>query len=267
MNLKPTRLLLVLLAIALPQASALAAPPKADGATVAKVNGVAIPKSRADAVIAEQVAQGGADTPELRTQVREELVRREVLAQEAKKKGLDKRPDVSAQMALAQQAVLIRAFVQDYAKANPIPEDQIKKEYEAITSQLGKKEYKARHILVEKEDEAKSIIEKLKGGGKFDELAKQSKDPGSKDKGGDLGWSMPANYVKPFADAMMALEKGKYTAAPVKSDFGYHVIQLDDVRDAKFPTLDEAKPGLTQRLQQQQVEKIMADLRAKAKVE
>ncbi len=234
---------------------------------MATVNGKAIPKSRADAIVAAQVAQGAPDNDELRKQVREELIRREVMAQEAVKKGLDKKPEVAAQMDLARQEVLIRAFVADYARANPIPEDQLKKEYEAISAQLGKKEYKARHILVDKEEEAKDAITKLKGGAKFDDVAKVSKDPGSKDKGGDLGWSPPANYVKPFADALVGLEKGKFTQTPVKSEFGYHVIQLDDVRDMKLPTMEEAKPGLNQRLQQKQLEKVMVDLRGKAKVE
>ena len=136
-----------------------------------------------------------------------------------------------------------------------------------IRKALGEKEYKARHILVDTEDEAKAIIAKLNKGEKFEDLAKQSKDPGSKDKGGDLGWANQAAYVKPFSEAMTKLEKGKFTAAPVKSDFGWHVIQLDDVRDLKAPSLDEIKPQLTQRLQQQMVEKHILELRTKAKVE
>lgn len=256
-------LTLIGLALALPQAATYAA----DAKTVATVNGKSIPRSRADAMVAAQVAQGAPDNEELRKQVREELIRRELLAQEAAKKGLDKKPEVAAQMDLARQEVLIRAFVQDYARANPIPEDQLKKEYETISAQLGKKEYKARHILVDKEEDAKDIVAKLKGGAKFDELAKQSKDLGSKDKGGDLGWSPPVNYVKPFAEALVSLEKGKFTQTPVKSEHGFHVIQLDDVRDIKLPSLDEAKPGLNQQLHRRQLEKIMADLRTKAKVE
>lgn len=233
----------------------------------ATVNGKAIPKTRADALIAGQAAQGQPDTPDLRKAVTEELVRREILTQEAIKKGLDKQPTVVGQMDLARQGVLIGAYLNDYVKSHPVSEDAIKKEYEGIKAKLGDKEYKVRHILVEKEEEAKAIIDKLKKGEKFEELAKQSKDPGSKERGGDLGWANPAAFVKPFSDAMVKLEKGKLTDAPVKSDFGWHVIQLEDTRELKLPTLDEAKGQIGQQLQQRMVQQHIEDLRAKAKVE
>ena len=163
--------------------------------------------------------------------------------------------------------MLVRAYLQDYIKSHNVSDDQLKAEYDKIVKGLGSKEYRARHILVEKEDEAKAIIEKLKKGDKFEELAKQSKDPGSKDKGGELGWAPPANYVKPFGDALTSLQKGKYTDKPVKTDFGYHIIELEDVRDLKLPSFDESKPSLQQRLQQQMVQKHIMELREKAKVE
>ena len=238
---------------------------KAEG--VVTVNGKSIPKNRADALVAGQTAQGQPDSEELHRAVREELVRREILTQEAQKKGFDKKSEIQGQVELARQGVLIGAYLNDYVRAHPIGEDQVKKEYDNVKKQLGEKEYKVRHILVEKEDEAKVIVEKLKKGEKFDDLAKQSKDPGSKDKGGDLGWANKAAYVKPFSDAMVKLEKGKLTDPAVKSDFGWHVIQLDDVRDLKLPAYDEAKQQITQRLQQQMVQKHIEDLRAKAKVE
>jgi peptidyl-prolyl cis-trans isomerase C len=231
------------------------------------VNGTSVPQTLADAFIAEQKAQGAQEGPELRAAVREELIRREILTQEAKKKGLDKKPEISSQMGLASQAVLIRAFIQDYIKNHPVSEAQLKKDYEQIKSQLGGKEYKARHILVETEAEAKVLLDKLKKGEKFEDLAKQSKDPGSKDNGGDLGWSNPSNYVKPFAEALIKLEKGKLTEAPVKSDFGWHIIQLDDTRPLTPPAFEQVKPQLQQRAQQQVVEGLLKDLRAKAKVE
>ena len=233
---------------------------------VATVNGKGIPKNRADAMVAAQAAQGQPDSDDMRKAVREELVRREILVQEAQKKGLDKKPEIQGQMELARQSVLIGAYMQDWIKSHPISEDTLKKEYDTIKLQLGDKEYKVRHILVEKEDQAKDIIAKLDKGEKFDELAKESKDPGSKERGGDLGWAAPSSYVRPFSEAMVKLEKGKYTAVPVKSDFGYHVIMLEDTRELKLPTLEEAKPQLQQRLQQQMVEKYLLDLRAKAKV-
>jgi peptidyl-prolyl cis-trans isomerase C len=236
-------------------------------AAFATVNGKTIPQTRADALIAGQTAQGQPDTPELRQAVKEELVRREILAQESIKKGFDKKTEVQAQVDLARQGVLIGAYLNDFVKANPVTEDLIKKEYEGVKAQLGDKEFKARHILVEKEDEAKAIIEKLKKGEKFEELAKASKDPGSKDRGGDLGWANRAAYVKPFADAMVTLEKGKMTEKPVKSDFGWHVIQVDDTRELKPPSFDEIKGQIAQRLQQQMVQNHINFLRAKAKVD
>jgi peptidyl-prolyl cis-trans isomerase C len=230
------------------------------------VNGVTIPKIRGDALFTEQLAQGAPDSPELRNAVKEELIRREVLAGEARKKGLDKNPLLKAQIDLAQQAVLIRAYMQDFVRSHPVSDADAQKEYDAIKSQLGSKEYKSRHILVDKEDDAKAIIAKLQKGEKFDELAKQSKDPGSKDKGGDLGWSAPSSYVKPFGDALTKLEKGAFTPMPVKSDFGYHVIKLEDVRDLKVPTFEETKGQIAQRLQQKMVEEHIMALRKAAKV-
>lgn len=259
MKLFPSRLALILISGLLSHA-ALAAD------TLATVNGKAIPAARATLMLNEQKAQGAPDSPELQNAVREELIRREVLAQAAVKAGLDKRDDVKIQTELATQAVLIRMYLQDFAKNNPVTDADVQAEYDSIKSKMSDKEYKPRHVLVETEDEAKAIIAKLAAGEKFEELAKASKDPGSKDKGGELGWSAPNMYVKPFADAMVALEKGKYTASPVKSDFGYHVIQLDDVRDTKAPPLAEVKPQLQQRLQQQRVEKHLMELREKATV-
>jgi hypothetical protein len=175
--------------------------------------------------------------PELKNAVREELIRRELLVQEAKKLNLDKQPDVAAQADLARQAIFIRAFVQDFVKKHPISDQDLKAAYDKMKTQMGNTEYKVRHILVEQEDDAKTIIANLKKGAKFDELAKQSKDPGSKDKGGDLGWNSTASYVKPFGDAVGSLGKGKYTETPVKTDFGYHVILLEDSRPLTPPRL------------------------------
>ena len=231
------------------------------------VNGKTIPKSRIETMVAGQMAQGQPDTPELRNAVREELARREILVQAAQAKGIDKKADVQTQVEMARQQVVIGAYLQDFVKNNPPSEQQIRQEYDAIKARVGDKEYKARHILVQKEEEAKAIIAKLNKGEKFDDLAKQSLDPGSKERGGDLGWSTPAAYVKPFADALVALQRGSYTKEPVKSDFGFHVILLEDSRELKLPTLDEAKPQISQRLAQQIVEKHVNDLRAKAKVQ
>ncbi|MFB0935958.1 MAG: peptidylprolyl isomerase [Propionivibrio sp.] len=232
-----------------------------------KVNGASVSQNLADAFIAEQKAKGAPDSPELRNAIREELIRRELLLQEAKKSGLDKKPDIAAQAEAAKQAILIRSYVQDYVNKHPIKDEQLQSDYDKIKAQVGSTEYKARHILVKEEAEAKTVIENLKKGVKFEELAKQSIDPGSKENGGELDWAAPSNYVKPFADALTALGKGKYTETPVKSDFGYHVIMLDDTRATSFPSFDEVKPRLLQQAQTQQITKMVDSLRAKAKVE
>lgn len=262
----PRRIAVVAAAIAV----ALPAYAQAQSAPASKpvtVNGVQIPKSRVDAIVKAQESQGQKDTPELRAAITDRLIVNEVIAQEATRKGLQKSPEVQAQLELVRQNVLLNAYRQDFIKNNPVPDAQLKAEYEKIRSQVGDKEYKARHILVEKEDEAKAIVANLKKGQKFEDLAKQSKDPGSKDRGGDLDWNSPGSYVKPFSDALVKLEKGKYTETPVQTQFGWHVIQLEDVRPTKFPPFEEVKPQLSERFQAQALEKSVADLRAKAKIE
>jgi peptidyl-prolyl cis-trans isomerase C len=239
----------------------------AAGSTFVTVNGVAIPQSLADIFIAEQKAQGAPDSPELKKAVREELIRRELLIQEAKKAGLDKKPEVAAQAEAARQAFFVRAYVQDYVKKNPISDAQLKAQYDAIKNQLGNTEYKTRHILVKNEDDAKAIIANLKKGAKFEELAKQSIDPGSKDNGGDLGWASAGNFVKPFSEGLTSLSKGKYTEIPVKTEFGYHVILLEDSRPLSVPPFEEIKPRLLQQAQSQEINKLVDGLRAKAKVD
>ena len=239
----------------------------AAGAKVATVNGVAIPKVRVDAIVRGQQEQGQQDTPEMRAAIRDRLITLEIVAQEANRKGLAKTANTVTQLELARQQVLAQTFRADYFKSHPIGEDAMKAEFEKVKSEMGDKEYKTRHILVEKDSEAKDIIEKLKKGEKFEDLAKASKDPGSKDRGGDLDWNVPGGFVKPFSEAMVKLAKGKYTEAPVQSQFGWHVIMLEDVRPAKFPDFNEVKPGLQQRMQEALFDKAINELRAKAKIE
>jgi peptidyl-prolyl cis-trans isomerase C len=232
------------------------------------VNGVLIPQSRIDAMNRELTAQGQPDSPERHQAVKEELVNREVLAQAAAKRGLDRNPDTAAQMEMAKQAVLVRALFESEVKANPISDAQLQQQYEQFKGSMGTNEYKVKHILVDKEDDAKAIIAELNKGGDFAKLAKdKSKDPGSKENGGDLDWGPAARYVKPFADALTSLQKGQTTAVPVKTDFGYHVIRLDDVRPLKVPEFAELKEQFRQRAQQQQIQKFVVELRQKAKVE
>ncbi len=249
--------------------SALAVNPAfAEDKSAAMVNGVSIPQARVDMRVKASESQGQADSPELRKAIREDMISLEVLTQEAKKTGLDKDPEVIQQTELAKQSVLVSTFVQNYAKSHPISEDQLKQEYNKLKVNLGTKEYKARHILVETEDEAKSIIAQLGKKGNFDRIAKtKSKDAGSAAHGGELEWAVPGNFVPPFANALLSLKKGSYTKEPVKSQFGWHVIKLDDERDLKVPSFEELKPKIQQRLQQQSIQDYITDLRSKAKIE
>jgi peptidyl-prolyl cis-trans isomerase C len=242
-------------------------PAFAEEKSVALVNGVSIPQARVDMRVKGLVAQGQADSPELRKAIREDMINLEVMVQEANKLGLNKSDEVLQQIELAKQQVLVSAFVQDYAKKHPVSEDQIKQEYDKMKAKLGDKEYNVRHILVETEAEAKSIIEQLGKKAKFKDLAAKSKDTGSVAQGGSLGWAVPSNFVPPFANALLNLKKGERSKDPVQSQFGWHVIMVDDIRDLKAPSLDEIKPQLHQRLQQQIIKKAIDDLRAKAKVE
>jgi len=235
---------------------------------VAIVNGKAVPKTRVDALAAQLAKSGRPVTPELQGQLKDEVIAREIFMQEAQKRGLDASDDFKNQMELARQTLLIRELFADYQKANPVTDADIKAEYDKFVAANGGKEYRARHILVEKEDEAKAIITSLKKGGKFDEIAKkQSKDPGSGANGGDLDWANASSYVPEFSGALVKLTKGQTTQEPVKSQFGYHVIRLDDVRDAQLPKLDDVKPQIAQQLQQQKLAKFQEELRGKAKIE
>ena len=232
------------------------------------VNGVIIPQSHFEAMNKEREATGQPATAEVGNAIREELISREVLSQAARKKGLDKDATVAAQMDMARQAVLIRAYFDDFVKANPVTDAQLKSNYEQFVSQMGDKEYKARHILVDKEDEAKTIIASLKRGDAFEKLAKEkSKDTGSKDNGGDLDWGPAGRYVPEFGNAMKALQKGQTSDVPVKTPFGFHVIRLDDSREMKVPKYDEVKDNLRQRAQQEQVSKLVQELKSKAKID
>ena len=234
----------------------------------AKVNGVAISQQHLDLLVKNLVAQGRQDTPEMREALKQQMINRELMVQDAVRRGLDKNAEISARLTFARQDVLSTAFVQEAVKAHPVTDEALKKEYERIKAQMGAREFKVRHILVAKEDEAKEIIGLIRKGGSFEKLAaERSTDPGSKANGGDLDWGPPARYVKPFADALLKLKKGQMTEVPVQTNFGWHIIRLDDERASRIPGFEEAKPQLQQMLQNQIVEKAVADLRAKAKIE
>jgi len=235
---------------------------------VAIVNGKAVPKARVEA-LAQQVARSGRPvTPEGENQIKDEVIAREVFMQEAQKKGLDATDDYRTQLEIARQTILIRELFSEFQKNNPVTDADIKAEFDKFASANSGKEYRARHILVEKEDQAKAIIASIKKGQKFEEIAKkQSKDPGSGANGGDLDWASPGNFVKEFSEAMMGLKKGQMTEAAVKTQFGYHIIRLDDTREAQLPKFDEVKPQIAQQLTQTKMNNYQQELRGKAKVE
>jgi len=234
---------------------------------LAVVNGKPVPSSRVEALKQQVERSGRPVTPEILAQIKEELIAREIFMQEARKRGLEASEDYKTQLELARQSLLIRELFANFQKKNPVTDAEIKAEYDKFVAANGGKEYRARHILVEKEDEAKALIADLKKGGKFEDLAKKaSKDPGSGANGGDLDWASAASYVPEFASALVKLEKGQLTDVPVKSQFGFHIIRVDDVREAQLPKLDEVKPQITQQLTQTKLGKFQEDLRAKAKV-
>ena len=250
-------------------AAVLAAPLAAQAQNIAIVNGKAVPKARVEALMSQALRQGNQQrTPELEQQVRDEVVLREMFMQEAEKRGLAASPDYKAQMEFARQTILIRELFADYQKKNPVSDAEVQAEYDKFKSQSGGTEYRARHILVEKEDEAKALIAQIKGGAKFEDLAKKnSKDPGSGENGGDLDFAAPGAYVPEFSQAMVKLKKGELTETPVKSQFGWHIIKLEDTREAKSPPLEEVKGQIQQRIGQQKLAEFRDGIRAKAKTD
>ncbi len=244
-------------------------PVTASAQNIAIVNGKAVPKARAELLI-NQVTKSGQQqrSPELEAQVKDEVVLREIFMQEAERRGIPAGADYKAQMELARQSILIRELFADYAKKNPVSDAEAMAEYEKYKAANAGTEYRARHILVEKEDEAKDLIKQLNGGAKFEDLAKKvSKDPGSAANGGDLDFANPGNYVPEFSQALVALKKGEMTQEPVKSQFGFHIIKLEDTRDAQFPAFDDVKPQILQRLGQQKLASYQQDLKTKAKTD
>ncbi|RJX32997.1 MAG: peptidylprolyl isomerase [Oxalobacter sp.] len=235
--------------------------------TLATVNGKAIPASRANAIIKQLVAHGQKDTPELRNMIKNELVMREVLMQEANRKKIASKPDVKMQIDSTRETIIINALRADFAKKHPVTDDDISKEYDRYKKAAGDTDYRIRHILLANEADAKDVIAKLKDGGNFEDLAKEkSKDTVSAQKGGDIDWGNPSKYVKPFSDAMVKLSKGQYTETPVQTDFGYHVIKLEDTRPSAFPALEEVKPQVAKAVTERRLKEYFDGLFKKAKV-
>jgi peptidyl-prolyl cis-trans isomerase C len=249
-------------------AAALALPLLAAAQNVAIVNGKAVPKSRVDQLLQQASRSGQQLPPGADQQARDQVVLREIFAQEAERRGIGASADYRAQMELARQSILIRELFEDYRKKNPISDADAKGEYDKFKAQASGTEYRARHILVDKEDEAKALIAQIKGGAKFEDLAKKnSKDPGSGEKGGDLDFAKPDSYVPEFSAALTKLKNGEMTDTPVKSQFGYHIIKLEETREAQFPSFDDVKGQLKQRMEQTKLQEYQESLRKAAKTD
>ena len=235
-------------------------------APIAVVNGVPIPASRAELLMRE--TRANPKDKSVRDAVREDLINRELIAQEAARTGYTKKPDVRAYLALMRQTLIVQQYVRYWEKNHPVSEAAIKETYDAAKAKAGDKQYKVRHILLDSKAAAEKVIEKLNKGAKFADLAKKdSKDAGTRESGGELDWMTPGGSLdKSFSDAMVKLGKGEYTKKPVHTRFGYHVIQVEDVRPLEFPPLEKVKPRIEQQLRQAQLRKLVHDLRAKAKI-
>jgi peptidyl-prolyl cis-trans isomerase C len=248
------------------------APISAQAQNIAIVNGKAVPKARVDALLAQISKQASARNqqlpPDIDRLVRDKVVLDEMFVQEAEKRGLAASADYKAQMEMARENILVQALIADFEKKNPVSDADVQAEYDKAKSQVGGTEYRARHILVEKEEDAKALIAQIKGGAAFEELAKKnSKDPGSGENGGDLDFAAATAYVPEFSQALTKLKKGEMTETPVKTQFGYHIIKLEDTRQAQFPPLADVKPQIQQRISQERVTKLRDDIRAKAKTD
>ncbi|MEI2417223.1 peptidylprolyl isomerase [Orrella sp. JC864] len=237
---------------------------------VATVNGKPITQKNIDEFVTLLVSQGAADSPQLREQVKQEMINRQVLIQAAEQQGIPKQASVQTELELARQGILVRALMADYLEKNPVTDAQVKAEYDKLKGEQGdQQEYKVRHILVEDEKLANDLTAQINGKkAKFEDLAsKHSKDPGSAERGGDLGWAPPSNYVQPFAQAVTSLKKGQVSAKPVQTQFGWHVIQVEDTRPVEFPPLDQVRPQLEEMLRQQALANYQQELRSKAKIQ
>ncbi|MBZ0073111.1 MAG: peptidylprolyl isomerase [Gammaproteobacteria bacterium] len=236
-------------------------------AVVATVNGQPITQEMLDIYSQQRMRNGGPPPQDPATPLNE-LVDIELAVQDAEKQGIDKRPNVVKQLEWQRRSLLVGVSMRDYIAAHPVSEEELKKAYDESVKGHSGKEYHARHILVETEDEAKDIIKTLGKGGDFAELAKtRSKDPGSGQQGGDLGWFGSNQMVKPFADAVAGMKKGAISKKPVQSQFGWHVIQLEDTRDVAPPTFDSQKAQLQMQLQNKRVDDYIAELRKSAKID
>jgi peptidyl-prolyl cis-trans isomerase C len=234
---------------------------------VAKINGEAITKNELRAYLKRRT---GGQVPKLSDQDRKELLGQlvsiELLAQHAKKQGLDQKPEIAADLNVEKAGLLANDFIRQYLDQHPVDKKQIKAAYQAHVQHMGKTEYKARHILLPSKAKARAVIAKLDKGAKFADLAKKESTGPSAKNGGELGWFNPSQMVPAFSQAVEHLKKGQYTHAPVKTRFGWHVILLQDIRKTPAPSFASMKDQLKTALQRQQVETLIGKLKDNSKV-
>ena len=228
---------------------------------VATVNGVAISQSLMDAYTRHRPVQA-----DQKDAVVNELVAQELLVQEAKRRGIDKDPKVQTEIEVLQRGVLAGNAIKAYLDEHPVSEADMKAEYKKASPNLASEEYKARHILLKTEEEAKAVIAELKKGGDFVALAKSKSTGPSAKNGGDLGWFNPMQMVQPFAEAVKNMKKGTYSTTPVQTQFGWHVILLEDTRTKPAPTFEQVKPRIEAYLQQKATQDYIKSLEEKAKI-
>lgn len=248
-------------------ATALSVGPAFAAGNVATVNGTAIPQSMSDALVAEKVAQGAQDSPQLRQAIREELIDRELIVQAAKKAGLEKQPDVQTAIRLADQSVLIRAYQISYAQKHVPSDAQLKQMFDQTMANMGKEEFKTRLIVVQSQAAAKDVTSKLDSGDSFEVVAKQySVGPNAKENGGDIGWNPLTAFPKPVGDAIVKLGKGKYTPA-INADNVWFIVLLEDRRPFTPPSFDQAKAQFRDAVVNQEFQQDLQKMRASAKVQ
>ena len=235
-------------------------------ADLATVNGKPVKQSLMDFIIKDVTAQGKKVDEKSRANIIEKLITTEVIDQEAVKSGITSDPDYLVKEELTLHELRVNAYIEDYLKKNPIDDKTLRAEYDKLSAQSSGKEYNASHILVKTENEAKAIISQLSKGADFAQLAKENSLDSSKDNGGDLGWFQPEGMVQPFSDAVAKLQKGRYSTTPVQTQFGWHIIHLNDVRDTNPPSFEAVKAGLANELQKQQLDKLVNTLKANARI-
>jgi peptidyl-prolyl cis-trans isomerase C len=257
-------------AAATPAASGAAATPAAEAGNkpLAVVNGKEIPALYGE-LVRREMAQGQPASPQLDARVRDSLINLELLSRAAVDKGLDKDANLAAMLDIRRKDMLAKAYLEDYIKSHPVTDAEIQAMYDKAKAEPVEPEYHARHILVKTEAEAKKIIADLDSKkAKFEDLAKKlSKDPGSAKNGGELDWSDRRAFVPEFSEALAGLKKGETTKTPVKTQFGYHIIRLDDTRTPKLPPLDTVRGEIVKQLQQTRVRDAITAARADAKIE